>query len=97
MADKKPSEPMADELGYAGPWGDAKPGDVLPGVSRDPEQRKRDLEAAEQREVQRDVLGHQIAEISEKLAQAWDQGDDGLAERLIEEQRKLAHLQLSIR
>ena len=94
MADDKSK---TDALGYAGPWGDAKPGEVMPGFSTDPEQRLRDLEAAEEREVQRDIIGDQIAKISEQLGEAWDNGDDELAEKLLEEQHRLTHLQLSIR
>ncbi|GEM_PF-5197375 len=85
-----------DLLGYSGPWGDAKPGDVLPGFSTDPEQRQRDLEAAEQRQVQRDIIGDQIAKISTRLGEAWDRGDDELAEKLLEEQHRLTLLRQSI-
>jgi hypothetical protein len=97
MADKKPSEPVADHLGFAGPWGDAKPGDVLPGISPDPEQRRRDLAAAEAREVRRDIIGDQIAEISAKLSEARDRGDEALVKELRAEQSRLAQMQLSIR
>jgi hypothetical protein len=90
-------EPMADEYGYAGPWGDAKPGDVLPGFSTDPEQRKRDQEKAEQDELQRDLIGFQIAEISAQLEAARLSGDEARYKELREEQRRLTHLQLSIR
>ena len=102
MADKKPpiqdgpAEPVIDELGYAGPWGDAKPGDVAPGISPDAAQRLRDLAAFEERERQRDIIGDQIAEISEKLGEAWDEGNEELAARLIEEQHRLTQLRLSI-
>lgn len=102
MADEKPPaqdgkpEPMVDEYGYAGPWGDAKPGEVMPGFSTDPEQRKRDVVAAEERELQRDLIGFQIAEISEKLSEARKGGNQALIDELRAEQRRLTHLQLSI-
>ena len=103
MADEKPpakdakSGPMVDEYGYAGPWGDAKPGEVMPGYSTDPEQRQRDMDAAEERELQRDLIGFQIAEISEKLHEARESGDEARVQELRAEQRRLTHLQLSIR
>jgi len=93
MADDKSK---TDSLGYAGPWGDAKPGEVMPGFSTDPAQRLRDMDAAEARDVQRDIIGNQIAKISEQLGDAWDRGDDELAEKLLEEQHRLTLLQQSI-
>ncbi len=88
---------LTDSLGYEGPWGDAKPGDVLPGLSTDPEQRQRDLEAAEARETRRDEIGLQIARVSAKLGLARRRGDQALVEELRAAQRRLTHLQLSIR
>ena len=85
-----------DSLGYAGPWGDAKPGDVMPGISSDPEQRLRDMEAAEEAETQRDLIGFQIAKISEQLWEARERGDEARVKELRAEQRRLTHLQLSI-
>ena len=102
MADEKPPakdgkpEPLVDDYGYAGPWGDAKPGEVMPGYSTDPEQRKRDMVQAEEDELQRDLIGLQIAEISEKLSEARKSGNQALIDELRAEQRRLTHLQLSI-
>lgn len=102
MADEKPPakdgkpEPLVDDYGYAGPWGDAKPGEVMPGFSTDPEQRKRDVVKAEEDELQRDLIGLQIAEISEKLGEARKSGNQALIDELRAEQRRLTHLQLSI-
>lgn len=94
MADDKSK---TDSLGYAGPWGDAKPGDVMPGFSSDPGQRLRDMEAAEEAETQRDIIGDQIAEISEKLWDARNRGDEARVKELRAEQRRLIQLQLSVR
>lgn len=60
------------------------------------ERRRRMRAEDEERETQLDIISWQIAQLSEKLYEARQAGNDALAEELRDEQTRLTLLQLSL-